>query len=112
MLKYCLIGALGTNFKEILIDSKSFIQENAFESVVCVMAAILSRPQCVNTDMQDSKNHSKGVCPPGSYYWNYYLGALFLCQVTTTHLKIMNLLYPYMKSMRIYGRPQLMIHVV
>ena len=28
--------------------SNIFIQENAFESVVCEMAAILSRPQCVN----------------------------------------------------------------
>ena len=27
-----------------------FIQENAFESVVREMAAILSRPQCVNAD--------------------------------------------------------------
>ena len=27
-----------------------FIQENAFENVVWNMAAILSRPQCVNTD--------------------------------------------------------------
>ena len=26
-----------------------FIQENAFENVVCEIAAILSRPQCVNT---------------------------------------------------------------
>ena len=25
-----------------------FIQENVFEGVVCEMAAILSRPQCVN----------------------------------------------------------------
>ena len=25
-----------------------FIQENAFENVVCEMASILSRPQCVN----------------------------------------------------------------
>ena len=37
-----LIGPIGTNFSEILI-----IQENAFESVVCETAAILSRPQCV-----------------------------------------------------------------
>ena len=45
-----LTGPLGTNFSEILIqNSKSFIQENAFESVVCEMAAILSRPQCVNS---------------------------------------------------------------
>ena len=36
-----LIGPLGTNFSEILI------QENAFENLVWIMAAILSRPQCV-----------------------------------------------------------------
>ena len=41
-----LIGPLGTNFSEILIEI--FIQENVFESVVCESAAILSRPQCVN----------------------------------------------------------------
>ena len=29
-------------------EFKIFIQENAFESVVCEKAAILSRPQCVN----------------------------------------------------------------
>ena len=29
-------------------NSNIFIQENAFESVVCETAAILSRPQCVN----------------------------------------------------------------
>ena len=29
-------------------NSNIFIQENAFESAVCEMAAILSRPQCVN----------------------------------------------------------------
>ena len=43
-----LIGPLGTNFSEILII---FIQENAFQSVVCEMAAILSRPQCVKVDI-------------------------------------------------------------
>ena len=26
------------------------LQENLFENVVCIMAAILYRPQCVNTD--------------------------------------------------------------
>ena len=29
--------------------SNIFIQENAFENVVCEMASILSRPQCVNS---------------------------------------------------------------
>ena len=36
-----LIGPLRTNF----------IHENAFENVVCEMAFILSRPQCVNLDL-------------------------------------------------------------
>ena len=40
------IGPLGINFSEILIGI--FIEENAFEIVVWKMAAILSRPQCVN----------------------------------------------------------------
>ena len=42
-----LIGPLGTNFSEMLIKTNIFIEENTFESVVCEMAAILSRPQCV-----------------------------------------------------------------
>ena len=44
-----LIGPLWTNFSEILIEIITFsFKENAFESVVCETAAILSRPQCVN----------------------------------------------------------------
>ena len=43
-----LIGPLGTNFREKFNrNSNIFIHENAIESVVCEMAAILSRPQCV-----------------------------------------------------------------
>ena len=43
-----LIETLGTHFSEILIEILTFfIQENVFESVVCEIAAILSRPQCV-----------------------------------------------------------------
>ena len=43
-----LIGPLGTNFSEILIEILAFLfKQNAFESVVCERAAILSRPQCV-----------------------------------------------------------------
>ena len=44
-----LIGRLGTNFSEILIEIHAFsgIQENAFENVIWKMAAILSWPQCV-----------------------------------------------------------------
>ena len=47
-----LIGPSGTTFSEIEIEinrnSYSFIQEHAFENVVRKLAAILSRPQCVN----------------------------------------------------------------
>ena len=46
-----LIGPLGTklqwNFNR---NSNIFIQENALENVVCEMASILCRPQCVNRD--------------------------------------------------------------
>ena len=31
-------------------NSYIFIQENAFENVVCEMVAISSRPQCINYD--------------------------------------------------------------
>ena len=43
-----LIGPLETNLSEIFYrNSNIFIQENALENVVCEMASILSRPQCV-----------------------------------------------------------------
>ena len=39
----------GTYFNEISFEiRKVFIQENEFENVVCTMAAIVSRTQCVN----------------------------------------------------------------
>ena len=37
-------------------NSNIFIHENAIESVVCEMAAILSRPQCVN-NQRNFRNH-------------------------------------------------------
>ena len=41
---------VGTKFSEMLIEiSYIFIQENAFNNVVCKMAAILCRPQCVKS---------------------------------------------------------------
>ena len=43
-----LIRPLGTNFNEMLIEILTFsFMKNALESVVCEMASILSRPQCV-----------------------------------------------------------------
>ena len=49
MLEYCWFNGRNKpqwNFKR---NSYIFIQENVFENVVCKMASILSRPQCVNT---------------------------------------------------------------
>ena len=44
-----LIGPLGTNFREIFNRNYNIvIQENAFESVVCEMRAILSPDPCVD----------------------------------------------------------------
>ena len=44
-----LIGPSGTNLSEISSEIYTFLtEENAFENVVWKMAAILSRPQCVN----------------------------------------------------------------
>ena len=43
-----IIRTLGIHFSENLYqNSYIFIQENAFENVVCEIAPILSRPQCV-----------------------------------------------------------------
>ena len=44
-----LIGPLGTNFSEILIEILTFsLKKMRLKSVVCETAAILSQPQCVN----------------------------------------------------------------
>ena len=43
-----LIGPMGINFSEILIEIHTFfIQGNAFENDVCKMVSISFRPQCV-----------------------------------------------------------------
>ena len=45
IVNWTLIDKLQWSFNR---NSSIFIQENVFESVVCEMAAMLSRPQCVN----------------------------------------------------------------
>ena len=70
---YCQLG-LGTNFSEILIEIQTFslnkicvfTRKYAFGNVVCEMAAILSRPHCVN------------VCPiqwrrATTHYWPFVM---------------------------------------
>ena len=43
-----LTGPLGTDLLNCDRNSSIFIYKNAFQSIVCEMVAILSRPQCVN----------------------------------------------------------------
>ena len=45
-----LIPTLGTKFSEILSEIHTLLYTNAFENIVCELAAILSRPQCVNNE--------------------------------------------------------------
>ena len=52
------MGPLGTNWNFNQIYN-IFIQENAFESIVCEMAAILSRPQTINAGLADDLPLSK-----------------------------------------------------
>ena len=62
-----LIGPLGTNCSEILKqNSHIFIQENAFENIVCEMAAILSRPQSIKG--------SVFIWLPNCQVWPFSLG--------------------------------------
>ena len=47
-----LIGPLGTNFSEIVIEIQTFLlKKNTFENVVCEMLFISSRPQCVKVGL-------------------------------------------------------------
>ena len=48
-----LIGPLGTDFSEISIGIQQFLfKKNKLEHVICEMAAILSRPQCINVGLK------------------------------------------------------------
>ena len=46
-----LIEPLGTNFGHLKRNSYIFILENAFENIVCEVASILSRSQCVKVQL-------------------------------------------------------------
>ena len=49
-----LIGSLGTNFSEILIEIQTFfVEEYTFENVVWKMAAILSLNGLIELDIRD-----------------------------------------------------------
>ena len=53
------MGPLWTKFSEISVirNSNIFIQQNALENVVCEIASILSRPQCVNCNSRAWVNY-------------------------------------------------------
>ena len=57
-----LTGPLETNYSETLIECIPLVrmssEENAFENVVCKMAAILSQPQCVNNGPHIKKHEA------------------------------------------------------
>ena len=74
-----LIGPLGTNLSEILIEFLTFsFKKNAFESVVCETAAILSRPRCVNQKSQltilmhygNCKQQLEDLCQKRNEIWS------------------------------------------
>ena len=71
-----LIGPLGNKLQwNLNRNSNIFIQENACENVVCEMASILSRPQCVSCSVvwfgicQDRVNFP--ICPLFFVLWQH-----------------------------------------
>ena len=69
-----LIRPLGTNFSDFFSrNSNIFIQEKAFESVVCEKAAILSRPQWINSSS-----------PSAAYIHQWAESALVQCWLTVS----------------------------
>ena len=87
-----LIVPLGTKFSEILVEIVAFsFKKNAFESVVCKMAAMLSQPQSVNVETthpgwQQQSHRSSGQVPWMGCYW--VLGNKGILQQLITALSI------------------------
>ena len=55
-------------------NSNIFIQENALENVVCEMASILSRPQCVNFQSGARPRQPFGMTSSGKKRWHRITG--------------------------------------
>ena len=72
IVNWTLRNKLPWNFNR---NSNIFIQENAFESVVCEMAAILSRPQCVKVS------------------WYFVTSPTFHCHITQKCYVILEKIY-------------------
>ena len=71
-------------------NSNSFIQENAFENVVCEMAAILPRPQWVksNDTMETINPTSMIICWEKTWHWLHWsYSPVTIFSQYFTHLK-------------------------
>ena len=64
-----LIGLLETNFSEILIEMRIFSFKKMGLNVVCEMATILSRPQCVNRKGIDLVDMEYSIASNGRVLW-------------------------------------------
>ena len=76
-MAYCLDGA--KPLSEPMLEY-IFIQENALENVVCEMASILSRPQCVKG--QSSSGINLMLAQPKA--WDIYVSSQYVYRTTTT----------------------------
>ena len=75
LFKPMLIYYQGTNVSEIQ-NKRIVIQENAFEKVVCEMAAIWSRPQCIDVSF------CSGFYVQIPIWTRLFLSVLAVCNIT------------------------------
>ena len=90
-----LIGPLGTNFSEILIAIQTFSFKNALEHVVCEMASILSRSQCVKL----ANRETRVLLHKAVYHWCCCLWVLW-----TAGCNCLTILEMEVIVMVVYGR--------
>ena len=64
-------------------NSYIFIQENAFESVVCETASILSRPQCVN--VETGQNGADNIFQMPFLYENVWIWIKEVCSLGSNY---------------------------
>ena len=81
IVNWTLRNKLEWNFNRY---SYIFIQENLFENIVCEMASILSRPQCVNSCW----NGWEVMYHTGDFYTTWYIDLLGLKGMTVSVLNV------------------------
>ena len=80
-----LIGTEGRNLSEILIEIHIFSLKNAFENIVWEMAAILSRPQCVNMKSNMYAKWRIVACFASNRYLNHCWFIVYWTRGNTFH---------------------------